>query len=40
MSEGRVVGVITQADVARVDQHLAAELVEVISSARDNTARG
>lgn len=36
----RVVGVVSQADVARLDPALVGELVEVISSAQDNTARG
>lgn len=40
MSEGKVVGVVSQADVARVDDRLAGELIEVLSFARDNTARG
>lgn len=40
MSGDRVVGLISQADVARVDDRLAGELIEVLSSARDNTARG
>lgn len=36
----RVVGMLSQADIARRDPALAAELVEVVSSAHDNTARG
>lgn len=39
--DGRsVVGVLSQADLARYDERLAGELVEVVSSARDNTATG
>lgn len=40
LSEGKVVGVVSQADIARVDEGLAGELLEVLSFARDNTARG
>lgn len=40
MAGDQVVGVVSQADIARVDQRLAGELLEVISFARDNTARG
>lgn len=40
MSGDQVVGVVSQADIARADQRLAGELVEVLSFARDNTARG
>lgn len=40
MSGGKVVGVVSQADIARVDDRLAGELIEVISHAQDNTARG
>lgn len=39
--DGRsVVGVLSQADLARHDERLAGELAEVVSSARDNTATG
>lgn len=40
VNEIRLVGVVSQADIARADQGLAGEPVEVISFARDNTARG
>lgn len=40
VEDGAVIGVLGQADVARFDETLAGELVEVLSSARDNSAKG
>lgn len=40
VEDDQMVGVVSQADIARTDGRLAAELVEEVSSARDNTARG